>query len=162
MLSGILYIVLGSWEASIIDNNNKTFDDSQNTVVAVFIIMKVIFNIGWGGYSIILSLYFICKERDTIDTIDNNLNQNSYGCINLIIGIFGLVEYYNNNSNVIHQFKQILFIEMIIFYSIYGIIITILLLYCCLFYYFFGHSLKIIEDTNISNNTNISNDIELV
>jgi hypothetical protein len=141
MLIGILYIILGSWEASIINNKTHTFDDSHNNVVSVFIIMKVIFNIVWGIYSVILSLFFICKNRDTLD---NNLNQNSYGCINFIIGIFGLVEYYNNNSNIIHPFKQVLFIEMIIFYSICSIIIIILLSYCCLFYYFFGHSIKII------------------
>jgi len=159
IFSGILYIILGSWEANIINSKLNTFDDSSNNIVSSFIIIKVLFNIIWGCYCILLSLFFICKKNDMHED-KLYLNQNSYGCVNFIIGIFGLIEYYYNNSNVIHQFKKVLFIEMIIFYIIYGTIFLILLLYCSMLFIFVYSTINIIENTNIELTNMDSTNIE--
>lgn len=159
LIIGILYIILGSWEASV-NNKINTFDDSSNNVICVFIILRMLFNILWGCYCILLALLIICKTitRDNpLYLIDIN-----YGCINFIIGIFGLVEYYNE-SNVFHTFKQVLFIEMIIFYCIYSVIIYILISYCCIMFCLVNSTINIIENTSVPinevNNTDIIDDI---
>ena len=154
LICGILYISLGSWEVTVINNKINTINDSSNSIVSVFIILKMLFNILWGCYCILLALLLIC----TINIRENilYLNDTSYGCINFIIGIFGLIEYYYNNSNIIHAFKKVLYIEMIIFYIIYGIIICILISYSYIMCFCISSTINIIEHTSVQiNNTSV-------
>jgi len=155
VLSGITQLMMGSWEANILNKNMNNLNDSPNNTISAFIILKSIFNIIWGLYCILLSLFLICRKKNSFDE-KMNMTQNGYNCLNFGISIWGLIEYNINNPHIIHPFKQVLFIEMIAFYLINSTIMFILVSSCCFVCCIISKDLNESENTkkihNISTN----------
>jgi len=123
LIYSLFLILLGSWEAYILIKNNI------NGQVYIFIIIKLLLNIILGIYCFLLSLYliFINNELDKFNIINKILI-----IINFGINMWGVILFYISQCK--EPLKQILLIEMIYFYIIYGTISTIFILACCFVY----------------------------
>ena len=145
LLFGIIILSIGIWEVDVtidtIHTNNKSVHD--------FILCKSIFNIISGFVYILISIVAMRYDfvRMPLLYLINILNCG--------INIWGLYKYYHEN-NIIKLFQEVLFVEMILFYtylSIYLIPACILCILCnsIVFDTYDSETLKPLEVDNIDN-----------
>jgi hypothetical protein len=158
ILLGLTQIGIGCWEAEVANKNSNDLH-GNNTQVYAYVICKACINIILGLCSVIEGFILTIYNNDTINTNNTNTNNkkktssNSFQCISLGVSIWGLVLYYNI-SNINNSLKNVLFVEMIIFYSALGLVGIVMVFSCLCCFCIESGTLP-----NIKNNKNINNDI---
>jgi hypothetical protein len=135
-------LAIGIWEATVAYNNspqnsNLTSNDEEMYALTI---TKSVCNILGGIISMIISLFgYIFANDDDDDSKNNNKERNGslLQLINFGVSIWALVRYFDgnfNNNSLMTDYKDVLTVEMIVFFITLGIIgVTILfvILFCC-------------------------------
>ena len=132
ILISITNLCIGLWEANIIMFNYIP-TDINNEIIYIFILCKSIFNIVFGLLFILLSIISMICNINT-DILCSKTKYDILYLVNFGISIWGLIEYYLQ-KNIIKSFQQVLFVEMIIFYTYISIFLIIICMSCLLVQY---------------------------
>jgi len=139
LLISVTNLCIGLWEANMTMFNNIP-SDINNEIIYTFILCKSIFNIIFGLLFTILSFISIICNMNT-NILYSDTKYNLIYLLNFGISIWGLIEYYLQ-KDVIKSFQQVLFVEMILFYTYISIFLIIICMSCLLVHYIITHETR--------------------
>ena len=134
-----LYLGIGSWEATVIYHSEPKCNDDIDTSdcilatqVFAFIVVKTVINLSVATICLLCILLCIGGAPD----IASKLTGYS-GSTSMAITVWGLVNYFNLSNewlkNNYSSFQKVLFVEMIVFFILLGLITMVICLSCCIF-----------------------------
>ena len=143
-----LQIILGIWEAYVINLNNYDNIININREIYIYCITKSILNIIAGIIGFITANIILCQYTSNDNNNNNNNNNIQYtvkiysnpvnnlvNIINMCTTIWGIVRYFDKSfydQITIELFKIIIYIEIIIFFTNIAILLLLLCCTCCI------------------------------